>query len=331
MPWARIDDAFDDHPKVLAVLEHEQGGAAIGLWTLCLTWAYRNTLKRGKVPGRLPAHLPRRYLGPAARELAALLVKEGLWEALGESDGWQIHDFEQYLATPKTREARSDAGKKGAAARWGNRPGKAAPDGKLPGSDSNLPSGDGNGMATDGRNGPEAASAPGSGTDTAEALPGDGKEPSRDSNLPSGLPFDDDKPIASDGSRAPGRRAIPNGIASRDPNPVPPTAARVRADAPADVTAGTLVAEWIKACRKRPPDRVIGQISGELKKLIDEGQDAGDIRAGLERWRIASKHPSTLASFVNEAMNAESPGRRSPNGHAPYRNPDDDSAYEGTL
>jgi hypothetical protein len=97
------------------------------------------------------------------------------------------------------------------------------------------------------------------------------------------------------------------------------------------VTAGTLVAEWIKACRKRPPDRVIGQISGELKKLIDEGQDAGDIRAGLERWRIASKHPSTLASFVNEAMNAESPGRRSPNGHAPYRNPDDDSAYEGTL
>ena len=51
MPWARIDDAFDDHPKVLAVLEHEQGGAAIGLWTLCLTWAHRNTLKRGKVPG----------------------------------------------------------------------------------------------------------------------------------------------------------------------------------------------------------------------------------------------------------------------------------------
>jgi hypothetical protein len=215
MPWARIDDAFDDHPKVLAVLEHEQGGAAIGLWTLCLTWAYRNTLKRGKAPGKLPAHLPRRYLGPAARELAALLVKEDLWEALGEGEGWQIHDFEEYLATPKTREARSDAGKKGAAARWGNRPGKAAPDGKLPSPDSNLPSGDGNGMATDGRNGPEAASAPGSGTDTAEALPGDGKESSRDSNLPSGLPFDDDKPIASDGSRAPGRRAIPNGIASR--------------------------------------------------------------------------------------------------------------------
>jgi hypothetical protein len=144
MPWARIDDAFDDHPKVLAVLEHEQGGAAIGLWTLCLTWAHRNTLKRGKTPGLISASLPRRYLGPGARDLAALLVKEGLWEPLAEGDGWMIHDFDQYLPTAKTSAARSEAGKKGAASRWAKRD-----------SDDSEPKGDGN-LPSDSGNEPEA-------------------------------------------------------------------------------------------------------------------------------------------------------------------------------
>jgi hypothetical protein len=161
MPWARIDDAFDDHPKVLAVLEHEQGGAAIGLWTLCLTWAHRNTLKRGKTPGLIPASLPRRYLGPGARDLAALLVKEGLWEPLAEGDGWHIHDFDLYLPTEKTSAARSEAGKKGAASRWGNRRADSTElgtDGKLPSGDGKLPSGghhpDGNAVASDGSRAP---------------------------------------------------------------------------------------------------------------------------------------------------------------------------------
>lgn len=154
MPWARIDDAFDDHPKVLAVLEHEQGGAAIGLWTLCLTWAHRNTLKRGKTPGLITASLPRRYLGPGARELAAILVKEGLWEPLGEGDGWVIHDFEQYLPTAKTSQARSEAGRKGAASRWGTNDSEPSPDGKLPYPPGNEPDAchddDGKTMASDG-------------------------------------------------------------------------------------------------------------------------------------------------------------------------------------
>ena len=157
MSWARIDDAFDDHPKVLAVLEHEQGGAAIGLWTLCLTYAHRNTLKRGKTPGLIAASLPRRYLGPGARELAAILVKEGLWDALPEGLGWMIHDFDQYLPTPKTSEARAEAGRKGAASRWGTKPKddtEPGSDGKLPSVHGNLPSGshdpDGNAVANDG-------------------------------------------------------------------------------------------------------------------------------------------------------------------------------------
>jgi hypothetical protein len=161
MSWARIDDAFDDHPKVLAVLEHEQGGAAIGLWTLCLTWAHRNTLKRGKTPGLISASLPRRYLGPGARELAALLVKEGLWEPLAEGDGWMIHDFSQYLPTAKTSQARSEAGRRGAASRWAGRATddtETSGDGKLPSETDNEPDAcqdaDGKTMASDGSRAP---------------------------------------------------------------------------------------------------------------------------------------------------------------------------------
>lgn len=158
MAWARIDDAFDDHPKVLALLDQEQGGAAIGLWTLCLTWAHRNTLRRGKTPGLIPAHLPRRYLGPGARELAALLVKEDLWEARDEGGGWLIHDFDKYLPTPKTREARSEAGKRGAAARWAKRGSESEADGNLPSNQDNLPDDSqdaaSNAMASDGSRAP---------------------------------------------------------------------------------------------------------------------------------------------------------------------------------
>lgn len=220
MPWARIDDGFDDHPKVLALLEHDDGAAAIGLWTLCLTWAHRNTRKKGKTPGRLPGSLPRRYLGVLGRDAAKLLVEADLWEP--RDDGWQIHDFDQYLPTEKTSDARAAAGKKGAAARWGNRGKGAGRDGNLPGTDSKLPSAsmanDGNAMAG---HGTDEANRPPDGTLAGDALPievPDGKEPSPDSKLPSGLLQDDGKPVASDDSRAHARRAISNEIA---PTPGP--------------------------------------------------------------------------------------------------------------
>jgi hypothetical protein len=139
MAWGRMDDGFDDHPKVLALLEHEEGAAAIGLWTLCFTWAHRNTRKAGKVPGLVPAGLPRRYLGPGARGLAALLVDVGLWDEQGD-EGWQFHDFDQYLPTEQTREARAEAGRRGAAKRWAGKKKRT----EEPAGDSNLPSDNGN-------------------------------------------------------------------------------------------------------------------------------------------------------------------------------------------
>lgn len=235
MPWARIDDAFDDHPKVLAVLEHDQGGAAIGLWTLCLTWAYRNTLRKGKMPGLISASLPRRYMGADGRELAALLVKTGLWEALPEGEGWLIHDFEQYLPTAKTSESRSAAGRKGAASRWGKR------DGTEPQTDGKLPYDDG--------------------------------------NEPEACHDDDGNAMASDGSRAPARRAIPNGIAPVPvPDPVPPSAGAGkprRSPQPGEPHIGTVVAAYAdgatNAGLRSPASKLRARVGKDARQLAQEG------------------------------------------------------------
>ncbi|MFC8009106.1 hypothetical protein [Streptomyces cinereoruber] len=70
------------------------------------------------------------------------------------------------------------------------------------------------------------------------------------------------------------------------------------------VSAQTIVGEWLSRVNKRPPSNVIGQTSKQIKKLIDEGIDPDDIRAGLSRWMHKGSAPSAIPSFVNEAMNA---------------------------
>jgi len=195
--WARIDDAFDDHEKVLALLDLDDGAAALGLWTLCLTWAHRNTRRKGKTPGLLPATLPRRFLGARGRDLAAVLVEVRLWDVV--DDGWMIHDFAEYLPDKEVSAARSAAGRKGAATRWGNR----QTDGNLPSVDGKT---DGKTMAADGTGHEEPSSPASDAPDEEPSSPGDGNEPSPDGNLPSVCYESDDKAIASDGSRAGARR-----------------------------------------------------------------------------------------------------------------------------
>lgn len=68
-------------------------------------------------------------------------------------------------------------------------------------------------------------------------------------------------------------------------------------------TAQTLVGEWIDHCNQRPPGRVIGQVSKEIKAMIDEGIPDSDLRAGLAAWHSKNLHPSTLASVVHETRN----------------------------
>jgi hypothetical protein len=68
-------------------------------------------------------------------------------------------------------------------------------------------------------------------------------------------------------------------------------------------TAQTLVGEWIDHCSERPPGRVIGQVSKELKALLDEGIDPERVRRALAEWNRKGLHPSTLPSVVHEIGN----------------------------
>ena len=116
MAWARLDDGFHDHPKVLALLERGTDGlAAIGMWTVTRTWTARhNTAFIGertasKVTG---ASLVR------TRKLAALLLDVGLFDrTTDEKLGWNLHDADDYSRDALSAK-RSEAGKKGAESRW---------------------------------------------------------------------------------------------------------------------------------------------------------------------------------------------------------------------
>ncbi|MFF4090356.1 hypothetical protein ACFYY9_26270 [Streptomyces nigra] len=75
---------------------------------------------------------------------------------------------------------------------------------------------------------------------------------------------------------------------------------------PDTISSQTIVGEWLSRVNKRPPQNVIGQTAKQIKKLLDEGIDPNDIRAGLARWMRKGAAPSSIPSFVNEAMNATS-------------------------
>jgi hypothetical protein len=81
MPWFRLDDAFDTHPKVLAA-----GNEAIGLFIRCGTYAARNL-----TDGHVPTSVVTLY---GDTDLAARLVAVGLWHRV--RTGWTIHDYLAY-------------------------------------------------------------------------------------------------------------------------------------------------------------------------------------------------------------------------------------------
>lgn len=111
MGWARIDDSFHDHPKV-----DDVSLAAIGLWTLCLTWAHRHR-KTSALPGHVPVGRVRKVAGSQARRLAGELVSAGLWEPEDAMGGYQIHDFADYLPKERDPDERAEAGRRGGRAR----------------------------------------------------------------------------------------------------------------------------------------------------------------------------------------------------------------------
>lgn len=126
MSWVRIDDGFEDHPKVEPLSD-----AAHRLWVRAACWCKKPTNEHtlGFVPrgmlrtiAKNTAPLPR--LEKLASELvtatAGGIFEHGLWEPV--DGGWQFHNWATYQPEAdeeRIKQKRSDAGRKGAAARWG--------------------------------------------------------------------------------------------------------------------------------------------------------------------------------------------------------------------
>jgi hypothetical protein len=81
MPWFRLDDSFDTHPKVIAA-----GNEATGLFVRCGTYCARHL-----TDGFIPEHVALLYGSP---ELAESLVRAKLWRRV--RGGWRMPDYLEY-------------------------------------------------------------------------------------------------------------------------------------------------------------------------------------------------------------------------------------------
>lgn len=119
MSWIRLDDCFGDHPKFLDI-RRSLLDAATSLWVRAIGHCNKHNTDGFIVRGAI-YHLSASE-NPEA--VAAELVRVGLW-AEGER-GWLVHDYHDYqpradkakASKTGTAQARSEAGRRGAAARW---------------------------------------------------------------------------------------------------------------------------------------------------------------------------------------------------------------------
>jgi hypothetical protein len=116
MGWARLDDNRHDHTKILNLGGDVYALAAVGLLDHAITWASRHR-NESKTPGLVPWSFWQQRGGKHATRLTGLLLREGLVDTDKDDRGVWIHDFENYGPKRSSTEA-SEAGKKGAAARW---------------------------------------------------------------------------------------------------------------------------------------------------------------------------------------------------------------------
>jgi len=88
MGWAKFDDQFTDHPKVVAA----------GPWAELLAMRAVIHCARYETDGHVQAaQLPRLAVGIVGpRKQVAALVAAGLWTVDPDGDGWWVHDFLDY-------------------------------------------------------------------------------------------------------------------------------------------------------------------------------------------------------------------------------------------
>lgn len=106
MPWVKLDDDFSDHRKIMAV-----GPLAAWMHVCALCYCARLL-----TDGFIPAAQVRKLADvDDATSLAALLVREGLWQSA--EGGYRIHDYLEYNPSREqveaTKAVRAEAGKQG--------------------------------------------------------------------------------------------------------------------------------------------------------------------------------------------------------------------------
>lgn len=117
--WVRLEDDFDEHPKVV-----QAGPVAQAMWTNALAWSNRKGtdgfIPKAQVSRLIALDGPHVADNLTHRDLVETLLDLGMFDLA--DDGYRIHDYHDYQPTPAQRAAlsakRSDAGRKGAQARW---------------------------------------------------------------------------------------------------------------------------------------------------------------------------------------------------------------------
>lgn len=108
MSWVYLDDAFPDHPKVVAA-----GGDAAWLFVCALAY-----VKRYETEGFIPAaQVPRLTDRKSPNKLAARLVEVALWDT--HPDGFMVHDYHDWNRPGHDRKEKA---RKAARARWDRPP-----------------------------------------------------------------------------------------------------------------------------------------------------------------------------------------------------------------
>jgi len=146
--WVRVDDGFEDHAKVDPLSD-----AAHRLWLRAACWCKKpaNEHTLGFVPRALLRTIGKNagsqaHLEKLAQELVEAngggIFEQGLWEPV--DGGWRFHDWATYQPKDdeeRIKERRSEAGRKGAAARWGTKSGVNAPPNGTAHSTASFPNG----------------------------------------------------------------------------------------------------------------------------------------------------------------------------------------------
>jgi hypothetical protein len=259
--------------------------------------------KRTQSDGFLPDYdLPVIAVGlPTVREAVAGLVERELW--LEAEGGWQIRSWRRWNEVHgDTAEKRKRAAERQRRSR--ERKAEQAAQQQAVATDSDADSG----AATDAK---EAASDDEEPVEAAAVTPPVTRDITRESRVTSRSSHTDKEKRREETKKrtttSGGGRDASRALAVRA-DVLPPAGADAQHDTESTpgkpVTAQTLVGEWFDMVPKRPPEDVVGPVSKHLKKMLAEGIDPDDIRAGLASWVRKCLHPSTLPSEVNAVMNS---------------------------